>query len=125
MTNVGVREFVRNATSGLWEPAGTTLFGTVPASNFMLISHGRTNYDAALFGGPGWQNNVLIPEPTPARIRECAADANLDGVLSVADIFAFLNRWFTGSRGADFDVSGTLSVQDIFAFLNAWFAGCP
>jgi hypothetical protein len=46
-------------------------------------------------------------------------------VLSVDDIFAFLNDWFAGNVNTDFDYSGTLEVQDIFEFLNSWFTGCP
>jgi hypothetical protein len=49
-----------------------------------------------------------------------------DGVVGVADIFAFLNSWFAGAGeagGADFNESGATTVQDIFDFLNAWFAG--
>lgn len=54
----------------------------------------------------------------------CLPDFDGSGMLSVADIFAFLNSWFASSPSADFDGSGDVGVQDIFAFLNAWFAGC-
>jgi hypothetical protein len=54
----------------------------------------------------------------------CAADFDASGALSVDDIFAFLNAWFSGSLSADFDGSGGLTVQDIFDYLSAWFAGC-
>jgi hypothetical protein len=53
----------------------------------------------------------------------CPADFNLDGVLSVQDIFDFLNAWFAGNPATDFNGAG-ISVQDIFDYLNAWFAGC-
>jgi hypothetical protein len=55
----------------------------------------------------------------------CPAEYNGDHVLSVDDIFAFLNDWFAGNVNTDFDYSGTLEVQDIFEFLNSWFTGCP
>ncbi|HMN39453.1 MAG TPA: GC-type dockerin domain-anchored protein [Phycisphaerales bacterium] len=54
------------------------------------------------------------------------ADWDRNGLLEVADIFAFLNSWFAGigeNGGADFNESGAVTVQDIFDFLNAWFAG--
>ncbi len=54
----------------------------------------------------------------------CPADFNLDGELSVQDIFDFLNAWFAGDIRADFNGQSGLAVQDIFDFLNAWFAGC-
>jgi hypothetical protein len=56
--------------------------------------------------------------------RPCPADFDCSGSLAVADIFAFLNTWFSGSATADFDGMNGLQVADIFAFLNAWFAGC-
>lgn len=56
---------------------------------------------------------------TPA----CPADADLDGAISVGDIFTHLNAFFAGSMSADFDQSGGLAIQDVFAFLNAWFGG--
>jgi hypothetical protein len=55
-------------------------------------------------------------------IRSCVADANDDGVVTVTDIFAFLNAWFAGD--GDMDLSGTSTVSDVFAFLARWFAGC-
>ncbi|HVU64816.1 MAG TPA: GC-type dockerin domain-anchored protein [Phycisphaerales bacterium] len=61
-----------------------------------------------------------IPVPSAA----CAPDFNQNGTLEVADIFAFLNAWFSGDPRADFNGINGLEVADIFAFLNAWFAGC-
>lgn len=55
----------------------------------------------------------------------CRADFDGSGSLAPADIFAFLNAWFSGAISADYDNSGALSVQDIFDFINGWFAGCP
>ena len=54
----------------------------------------------------------------------CGADFNLDGVVSVQDIFDFLNAWFAQEAATDFLQDGTLNVQDIFDFLNVWFGGC-
>ena len=61
-------------------------------------------------------------------------DFNMDGSVTVQDIFDFLSAWFamcTGQAGppcngrsADFNNSGSVTVQDIFDFLNAWFSGC-
>ncbi|HMN39978.1 MAG TPA: kelch repeat-containing protein [Phycisphaerales bacterium] len=55
----------------------------------------------------------------------CTADFNHDHVISVQDIFDFLNAWFAGDPRADVCAPAGLQVQDIFCFLNLWFAGCP
>lgn len=52
------------------------------------------------------------------------ADYNRDGVLSVLDIFDFLNDWLLGVPRSDFNRNGTLQVQDIFDLLSHWFMGC-
>lgn len=52
----------------------------------------------------------------------CLLDINQDHVISVQDIFDFLNFWFAGNVAkADWNRSGTMEVQDIFDFLNDWF----
>lgn len=56
-------------------------------------------------------------------VRPCVPDADCSGTLNVADIFFFLNRWFSGSSDADFN-GGGLDVGDVFTFLNSWFSGC-
>lgn len=59
-----------------------------------------------------------------AEIRECTADFNCSGAVSVQDVFDFLEAYFAGSPGADVNGSGPVTVQDIFDFLEAYFAGC-
>lgn len=62
------------------------------------------------------------------RVNANLADVDNSGSAQVADIFAFLNIWFTefGSvapiQNADHDSDGAVAVADIFAFLNDWFA---
>jgi len=55
----------------------------------------------------------------------CRADFDLNGLVQVQDLLAFLSVWFAHGAGADFDGDGTIAVTDIFAFQTAWFAGCP
>ena len=53
-------------------------------------------------------------------------DWNLDGAVTVQDIFDFLSSWFAGigeNGGADYNGSSGTTVQDIFDFLSAWFGG--
>lgn len=54
----------------------------------------------------------------------CTADFNNDNLITVQDIFNYLNAWFANDPRADIN-GGGLSVQDIFDFLNLWFVGCP
>jgi hypothetical protein len=54
----------------------------------------------------------------------CRPDYNTDGVVTVQDIFDFLNGWFVSAPSADYNTDGVVTVQDIFDFLNGWFAGC-
>lgn len=56
----------------------------------------------------------------------CSPD--IDGVsgLGVADIFAYLSRWFSGNiQDANYNGDCCVNVADIFAYLSDWFAGCP
>lgn len=72
------------------------------------------------FAGAGTACNVAGNTTTPC----CVGDFNASGLISVDDIFAYLDAWFTMNPQADTDRSGTVNVQDIFDFLAAWFAGC-
>lgn len=58
----------------------------------------------------------------------CRPDVDGDHVLTILDIFAFLNSWFAAAAPPepqpDFDFNGVVDTNDIFTFLNAWFAGC-
>ncbi|HYE02249.1 MAG TPA: GC-type dockerin domain-anchored protein [Phycisphaerales bacterium] len=61
----------------------------------------------------------------------CPADFNLDGVVTTADISAFLGAWFNdlalGTLTADFNGDGVIGTGDVTLFLGAWFAalqGC-
>lgn len=54
----------------------------------------------------------------------CGQDFNRDGVLSVEDIFDFLNHWFVQFPTTDVDRNGLIDPADIFNFLSAWFNGC-
>ncbi|MBY0313168.1 MAG: hypothetical protein K2W85_13945 [Phycisphaerales bacterium] len=52
----------------------------------------------------------------------CRVDINGDHLVSVSDIFDFLNFWFVLDTRGDFNLDGQISPSDIFAFLNAWFS---
>lgn len=81
-------------------------------------ARGQTAYDA-------WANNgksepVLMDSGTIS-VR-CKCDWNQNDMLSVQDLFDFLNAWFGGS--ADFNGDTSTNVNDIFDFLSCWFNAC-
>lgn len=55
----------------------------------------------------------------------CGADFNLDGRLTVQNLFDFLAGYFGGVCSANFNQVSGFTVQDIFDFLAAYFGGCP
>src|SRR5262249_22608555 len=74
------------------------------------------------FGSATSTGNVWVDD---IGFSPCPADFDGNGVVTVADIFAFLSAWFGHVPGSDFDGANGVQVADIFAFLTAWFAGCP
>lgn len=48
------------------------------------------------------------------------ADWNRSGDVSVDDIFAFLDSWFSQNPRADLNQDAIVAVDDIFVFLNRW-----
>lgn len=92
--------------------------------------------------------NPLTNPNAPECNSGCNADFNRDCVVSVADIFEFLNAWFAnqclhgsprsvpctfdpqqppqfpcyGGSTTDINNNGAIDVADIFDFLNSWFS---
>jgi hypothetical protein len=60
----------------------------------------------------------------PASAQPCPGDYNGDGPVSVDDLTLFLDVWFALPR-ADFDGNGVVDIADIFAYLSAHQAGLP
>lgn len=92
-------------------PAGQswTLYSALAISeNGMIVGEAIANQERRGF--------LLLPR--------CPADFNADALATIADVFAFLNAWFSSDADADHDQSGELGVIDIFAFLNSWFGPC-
>ncbi len=61
---------------------------------------------------------------TAAMLTICAADFDCSGIVSIDDIFSFLNAWFAQDPRANIDGAGGVAIDDIFAYLNLWFSGC-
>jgi hypothetical protein len=54
----------------------------------------------------------------------CRADVDLDGSITIGDIFLFLDGFFTRAGAADFNQTNGVTLQDLFDFLAAFFTGC-
>lgn len=83
------------------------------------------NFPGAGFpGGTGahrFQRSTTAPLLTNP---PCLADFNgVDGI-NLADLFDYLNAWFSGSASANIDGIPGVTTSDLFAFLNAWFQRC-
>ncbi len=99
-------------------PVGTTF--TLLTATSISGSFGSTLLPALNAG----QRFSVDYSPNSVMLRVVrTGDFNGDGVVAVADIFAFLSAWFAQSPVSDFDGNGITDVADIFAFLSAWFAG--
>ncbi len=55
---------------------------------------------------------------------DCPADWNGDGELSVLDLLAYLDAWFTQQADADLSGDEQITVLDLLAFLDLWFDAC-
>ncbi len=55
----------------------------------------------------------------------CLADFTGDGLLDIADVFAFLSAYNALDPAADLVVDGVIDILDVFAFLGSYNAGCP
>lgn len=54
----------------------------------------------------------------------CAVDWDQNGLIEIADLFAFLADWFAQVPAA-YEFGGTPGVPALFVFLNAWLVALP
>ncbi len=79
------------------------------------------SYDVVVTGSCGSRTS----DAAAVSVFTCpSADYNLDGTLSVQDLFDFLGGYFSQNPRADINQSGDFSVQDIFEFLFSYFSYC-
>jgi hypothetical protein len=87
----------------------------------------RIDFAAGRLRGYAWGENIgwinLDDALKFVRIK-CPADYNDSNLVSVQDVFDFVEDWFVFDPLTDFNFSGAITVQDIFDFLTAWFNGC-
>jgi hypothetical protein len=96
-------------------------FNGVPVAYAFEASTGRVlAASLAMPTGAGATGTLLVRHRAGASV-----DFNLDGQVSVQDIFDFLFAWNSTSPAADFNGADGVTVQDIFDYLAAWNDGCP
>jgi hypothetical protein len=108
-----------------WEVAADPVFPDVAAGEIIHLAHDASNFDAALYGGPEW-NNVL-PEEFGDSVTDCTADLDGDGMVGVTDFLQVLAVWGTADPFADIAPDGgdgNVGVEDFLYLLAAWGA-CP
>jgi hypothetical protein len=72
--------------------------------------------------GGTYQGDGTVCSGTTCPRPPCACDWNDDGVLTNADLQAFLHDFAAGD--ADFNNDGTTSNDDLFAFIACFRGGC-
>ena len=111
-----VRAFTPGPREG-WVVTDTPLSGEATGPLFR-IGRGRNN------NTPGIDDINRLPPMPVAGEKDCRADLDLDGELTIFDFLAFQNLFDSGSTWADFDYDGALTIFDFLAFQNAFDAGC-
>lgn len=114
----------------MWEPVAGGLSGGVPVAMGVFDEDDAGPKPAGLYvvgsfttagSGAAARSSVGIARwGVPA----CPADVNGDQVVTVQDVFEFIDLWFAHDASADIDLSGDINVQDVFVYLNLWFEGC-
>lgn len=56
-------------------------------------------------------------------IRNCPADLDRSGSVTVEDLYVYLNAWLAG-RDPLTNQTRPMTMDDAMAYINQWFAGC-
>lgn len=113
--------------AGFAMPAGAATVPAITRPVVSLVSFGEDAYgEVYIVDQPGGRVFKIIPVAT-SRVPLGNTDADRNGIVTIDDIFVFLNQWFAQDGRANFDRVGTApTIDDIFQYLNAWFRGsCP
>lgn len=119
----GAVQMFQRSSAGAWVPMGDGGYAMPVLRGAFAIARSRSNVTSGLHDVPEW-TTPEIPTTFAPGARDCRADYNFSGAVSVQDIFDFLNAWFAADLGADINESLSVSVQDVFDYLELWFAGC-
>ena len=114
-----VKAFEPNGTGG-WRAATSHPVHNTVSGPVFTVGRSRTNANPATMA-----DIDVLPPDTGLGDRDCRADLDLDGVLTIFDFLEFQNLFARGSTVADFDYDGRLTIFDFLAYQNAFAAGCP
>lgn len=64
-----------------------------------------------------------IVSAAPGTVPLSNADVTRDGILSIDDLFFYLNLYFIGDTRADYDRINGVTIDDLFKYFNAYFQG--
>lgn len=110
---------------GAWTLAGVCDPSPCPApSGACCVDTACTITESAQCAGAFQGGGTVCGDPSNPTTC-CKANFNLQGGVTVQDIFDFLTAFFANDPAADINGEGGVSVQDIFDFVGAFFAGCP
>ena len=91
-------------------------------STCTIVSQSGCAGPGSRFTGPGLACNASLSTNVPC----CRADFNQDGIVSIDDLFLYINAHFSSSPAAAITSNGTSPpvLDDLFLYINAYFVGC-
>ncbi|HYC99620.1 MAG TPA: GC-type dockerin domain-anchored protein, partial [Phycisphaerales bacterium] len=115
-----LQELVKN-DAGEWGVDPASPFNGLPAGGPIRVSRSRTNYNPAIHDLPGWNIDIINPEPIAAEVPDCLADlgrtgglAEPDGQLNNNDFVVFIDFFFAADLRADIGSVGGVPGPDGF-----------
>jgi hypothetical protein len=123
VTKNGVVAELRRNASGALEPATNSDFAGRAGRGGIVLTRSRTNHDASIMEGPD-DRDVLPTDHNPHE-WDCPGDANIDGVVSFADITTVLAQYgSTDETPADANASTAVDFGDITTVLANFGVVC-
>ncbi len=94
---------------------------------FMLEYFGRVRFYGGFAVGNGYGFGVGTRSLYTIELGNCDCPADMSapfGTLDFYDLQVFLSRFSEGDPGADLNLDGLLDINDVLAFLDGYAAGC-
>jgi hypothetical protein len=108
-----------------WTPIWNRPCGGATSMNYHFPSRagtlGAANIPALLYAGMATSSSTTLYAIVGC--PRCPGDVDLDGHVTIADLFLYLNAWFANQLSSDLGGNGQ-TTQDILDFLNGWLTPC-